>query len=427
MNFGKKNESYEKEKCLRLFTTKVLVTGIMEVTGLRVFCEESDEWSDWFEAFKNYLVTKDIKKGTKKLASLKLHGGPEIRKLLANLKKDPKDGLKSPYREAISRLKRYFAKSYNALHEITVFQSMKQGKDETVRKYLVRLRAQAAKCRFADPEQRIHEQFVQGLGDEQARNKAILKGLTLAEVLKMATMNATLQPKHTESEVDRSQINWLGRKEASSASKPFDSEIVCHFCRKIGHPVSRCFKLRDHVCKKCGKKGHSEGRCRVNRTTGKILKRGRKPFAHFNPKRQNVNFIEEDNVEQAQGSDDSEPEYLLYIEGSKTSIIEIGGVKQVMTIDTGSNSNIIPKAVWDALKAKKFKPHSQTLNVSKKFYTFDSDEPMKVLMSFTARAVAHGKDIEAKFYVTEKGKQALLGADTAEKLGVITFNPVSNE
>ena len=70
-----------------------------------------------------------------KLATLKLYGGPEIRKLLKNLKKDPEDEPLSPFREAVSRLKRYL-KNLNPMQEITVFQGIKQLEDENVKKIL---------------------------------------------------------------------------------------------------------------------------------------------------------------------------------------------------------------------------------------------------------------------------------------------------
>lgn len=167
---------------------------IMADTGLRPFHEESDDWQDWFEAFQNFLVMKAIKKNSMKLAALKLHGGTEIRKLLKNLPQPPVEDCLTPYHEAISRLSKYFEQTYNNLHEITVFNAMKQMQGESVRKYLVRLRTQSVKCKFSDAEDRIREQFVQGLADEQARNHAILKNLSLTQVIQEASLNETLKP-----------------------------------------------------------------------------------------------------------------------------------------------------------------------------------------------------------------------------------------
>ena len=63
----------------------------MSDTVLRVFKEEADNWPDWYEAVTNYIATTQLRMTSMKLTTLRLHGGPEIRKLLKNLKKDLED------------------------------------------------------------------------------------------------------------------------------------------------------------------------------------------------------------------------------------------------------------------------------------------------------------------------------------------------
>ena len=63
----------------------------MSDTVLRVFKEEADKWPDWYEAVTNYIATTQLRMTSMKLTTFRLHGGPEIRQLLKNLKKDLED------------------------------------------------------------------------------------------------------------------------------------------------------------------------------------------------------------------------------------------------------------------------------------------------------------------------------------------------
>ncbi len=60
------------------------------------------------------------------------------------------------------------------------------------------------------------------------------------------------------------------------------------------------------------------------------------------------------------------------------------------------------------------------------FTSFGSAEPLKILGNFKSTIELGGKAVSAKFYVADVAEKSLLGAETAQELGILQFgNQVS--
>ena len=57
--------------------------------------------------------------------------------------------------------------------------------------------------------------------------------------------------------------------------------------------------------------------------------------------------------------------------------------------------------------------------MTKKLYTYASDEPLRLLGTFTCKADIADKCTESRFFVIDGNGTPLLGRDTAKKLDVL--------
>ena len=96
----------------------------------------------------------------------------------------------------------------------------------------------------------------------------------------------------------------------------------------------------------------------------------------------------------------------------------MGNVDLKMIIDPGASCNIIGKQLCNFLKENHvacISPKS-----TKELYAYGTQEPLKIAGTFTATVKCNSKTIHDVEFVVIDGKgQALLGRDTALKLGVI--------
>lgn len=373
-------------------------------------------WKNWKEKFLAYMNTFDSKH--KKLSHLKHLGGDEVNYVLQHGRNFSDRG-EINFTSAMKILDEHYASEENELVELDKFRKLKQFTHENVKKFLARLRQQAAKCGFNDPDAEVRRQFVLGTTDEKLRSKAFKKNLSLQDLIQTACanesqMNYTSQP--STSFEGNSTINLVRQRN--------NSAVVCFFCKKVGHYVRDCEEVKRHKCKNCGIVGHSEFRCRLKYQS--VPRRQYRPQPYTVKKRQSfdlqprVNLLEE--VPEEQKVEETKQEYLFFMDGLDRVDCLIGGVKLRMVVDSGAVSNIISMAAWEILKAHNVKTQNQDANCSKKFRAYGADEPIEVAGTFEAEIQWKEQKLGAKFYVLKKGEHSLLGAVTAKALGIIQVN-----
>ena len=82
---------------------------------------------------------------------------------------------------------------------------MTQG-DRTVVQYLVELRKQADRCRFADRDDNIRTKILQPMNDKQLRREAMLKCLLLDKLLRRAANKEDVERQAKEIEINAAMM-----------------------------------------------------------------------------------------------------------------------------------------------------------------------------------------------------------------------------
>ena len=416
------------------------------------FLPEEHVWKDWRARFISYIEAVEAKGSKRKLALLKFVGGKEINRLLTVLPSSvvPGVGLSvsllhtDVYLEALSRLDDHFAEMKNIRLERSEFGALKQASSETARAFIVRLREKAERCEFTNLEERVQEAFIQGTNDEKVKRSAVRHEMSLQQLVNEATLNETMKQNNEKGDVVQ---------RIETESKPVSQSMACYFCKKGGHLIGKCPSLTNICCYSCVQQGHTAARCSryakpISRKNSKESRfspysksgangqqensaaRGglnTKPVSRENSKEGRSNPVDKSrkesvrSIEELSDEDEAPLEYLFFIEGSKFVECKIGGVNQRMVVDSGSRCNLIPKPIWELLKARKIRSLMMTTQSDRKFVGYGG-ESLKVAGMFHAKIELGTKKADARFYVMESGKECLLGIETAVALGAISFS-----
>ncbi|XP_077541262.1 uncharacterized protein LOC144153500 [Haemaphysalis longicornis] len=86
----------------------------------------------------------------------------------------------SVYDEAVATLTQHFTSSSNVVVERHRFRRRIQHPGESVQEYVAALRALAAACSFASPEDSLRDQFVEAVSSQHIRERLLLEGSTLS-------------------------------------------------------------------------------------------------------------------------------------------------------------------------------------------------------------------------------------------------------
>lgn len=76
--------------------------------------------------------------------------------------------------------------------------------------------------------------------------------------------------------------------------------------------------------------------------------------------------------------------------GGNVFTFKVGGVQVPMTIDSGSDANIITKEVWEQLKQANVNAMDMTTNTDRSLIGYASKQPMKIAGTFSAEVEAGG-------------------------------------
>jgi hypothetical protein len=106
--------------------------------------------------------------------------------------------------------------------------------------------------------------------------------------------------------------------------------------------------------------------------------------------------------------------------GNSDFIIEVGGVKIPVIVDSGASVNVIDRCMWEWLKGRRVKCVSRLSD--KKIYGYGNDKPLNVAGCFNANVSVNDKCVHADFFVVEEKGQALLWKQTALDLGILQIH-----
>ena len=240
----------------------------LDLTGSAL--EVSVRWKKWIQSFDYYATGHDIT-DQGRLASLLLHfAGQDVQDLYDTLPALPAVAAGATARTELEttkgKLAAYFQHEPNQAFERHTFRRMVQVDGETVAQFVQRLRQQASYCSFADSNDALRDQLVEGVRDSSLRKKLLdKKGLTFNDTQTISRQHETTEAsakgmkQSTTTEVRR----LVERTRPSPKPTPLPRKIECSNCGRQGHLAgdAHC-KARSQACHNCGRQGHFSAKCR---------------------------------------------------------------------------------------------------------------------------------------------------------------------
>ncbi|KAJ8734513.1 hypothetical protein PYW08_013763 [Mythimna loreyi] len=402
---------------------KLILEGDTSSMGLK--------WEKWKRSLLIYLEASDISTDIKKRATLLVLGGSALQDIFYNL---PGANVNignavNVFDIAISKLDDYFLPKQNKTYERHIFRQIEQVEGESFEQFLLKLRDQAAKCKFDKPDDQIIDQITGNCLSSELRKKILTMGdeITLDKVISAAKtieiVNHQLESYEKKDKTNTNEINaikttYKNKSKWETKNKEFSK---CGRCGQAAHTSqgSACPAL-GKKCNGCGKLGHYQRCCRTKYNQIKRKSEQKQDSDKNYHKRQKqdtmVNSLEEEQVE-----------YIFNLNDDATIKCEIGGVSLEMLIDSGCKLNLISDKTWDYLKRNKVHCYNQVREPNKIILAYGSKTPLHVSGSFEAIIKANSKEDRAKIYVTGGGSRNLLGKDTAIRLGVLRLGVSVNQ
>ncbi|XP_058827813.1 uncharacterized protein LOC131687739 [Topomyia yanbarensis] len=389
------------------------------------------EWESWKLDLESFFLAQGVEKQSEKRAQLAYLGGPGLQALLRYLPgidQVPHVTIDPPYYDvAIRCLDQYFEPFRRKTYERHLFHQIVQQPGERFTDFVMRMRKQIARCNYESSvvDELIADRIAQGCISDELRTKLLQKDRSLEEMITLGTSMAESQQQskklgrpvvHQEQEIHavskrpfRNGQQITDRQSIYQPRNQQNNRFTCYGCGRRGHTHGSMECPAKHTkCAACGKIGHWAKRCY---SSGGQKRRFDNPASY--PKAKRIRAVS-DEFEKGQSKD-----YVFYAMGGNVFTFKVGGIQVPMTIDSGSDANIITKEIWEQLKEAKVNIMKATTKVDRSLIGYDSKLPMKICGTFSAEIEAGENKTVAKFYVVENGQRCLLGDHTAKNLKVL--------
>ena len=393
---------------------------LVDIAGIKCFDTEGDQnslglrWTRWLRSFELYAEGKGVKDAGQKRALLLHAAGVNVQDIYYTFAEKAPGEHETVYSVAKKQLDEHFKTKVNVPYERSLFRSMGQNSDETVEQYIVRLRQRGSLCEFADLNEMIRDQIIEKCNSKVLRRKLLEKqDLTLdklrqiAQAFEMSQKQADCMEQSGKQDVNRVRARAQSYPDRKRDGKTkWADQPKCFSCGYVGHMHKdpKC-PAKGQKCRKCSNIGHFEVCCKT---------KDKKKFSKF--KKGKIRNVE------AEEADSSDSEYVFTVRNGHNREaaevdVKLGGIEMKMLVDSGATVNVVGRPLWEELKEKKIKCKSR--RVDKKLFGYGSDNPLTVAGCFEADIVAHSNTTKAEFFVIEEDGEALLGRETAMKLGVL--------
>lgn len=378
------------------------------------------KWERWKRGLNIYLEAANIEKPEKKRATLLHMGGLALQEIYYNVPgahvESSSDQSVDIYQIAVSKLDEYFAPKQSRVYERHVFRLMKQETGEKFEKFLVRLRKQADRCKFANKEESLIDQITEKCASTELRKKILQSGdsITLEAIIQDANTleSVTRQLEEFNNKSNENSVNKVHTKKSTYNDHPDKANIhkKCIRCGK-SHLGKPCPAI-NVKCHKCGKTGHYIKCC----LTGKPFKRSFSSGQTAKPPAKKPRLDTPDTKNE-------EVDYVFHLDDDSNITCDLGGVETKLLIDSGSTCNLLTDKTWNLLKGQNIEVYDQVKSPKKVFMAYGSKEPLVVIGSFKTLVKIQDKSQAATFYVIKDGTKDLLGKTSAIALDVLHIGP----
>lgn len=390
----------------------------------------------WVKRLENLFAATKTTDKKQKVAMLLHYGGEELHDVYDTLDVSGDD----IYTLSVDALKKHFEPSNCVDQHIYMFRKEMQKPEENVSTFYTRLRLLAKKCHYANSDDEIRRQLIQGCRSSRLRRKALEGDFTLDKFLKSA--QAMEMADEQVAEFDREQsANFIkghestkGKKSQTGRGKVSKNQVPqgkrretpqftnkqpkstqCGLCGGR-YPHYKDCPAKGKRCAKCGKLNHFARVCRseaADRRSG-----DRRP----------VLAVEKEPAE-ANNVNHQETEYVFETEGDKNCItptfkLDICGSKVVALADSGATVNIMAKATYLSLQKK-----PTLVKSSVRIFPYASETALNVIGRFAADVECAGVKRNIIFQVVEGKARTLLSWKTSQDLNLIQVanNTVTNQ
>ncbi|XP_058459398.1 uncharacterized protein K02A2.6-like [Malaya genurostris] len=403
--------------------------------------EVRNAWTGWIRGFERVMTASNIVDCSIKKIQLLAMGGLELQTVFDSIPGgdvEEADNI-DPYMVAKSKLDEHFSPKHHESFERYLFWTMVADAEEPIEKFLERIQQKADKCSFGqtpmDSRQiAVMDKIIQAAPEDLRERLLERENLTLNDCVKV--VNSYQAVKYQASAMSKRPhqaiLNVQRLYTKANITKPEFSQnkLRCTRCGYSQHnPGERC-PAYNQKCLRCGVTGHFKSVCRAlsektNLKTGNEIP-GKRFYSMGNEKRamvfkrpRNVLNI---NVDEASSMYEELPVYNIGNTSDDQIRCLVGGINIQMLIDSGSKYNLIDDNTWNMMQLQNVTVKNVRFDSNKKFLAYGK-VPLKLLMIFDAdiqiQGVSEKLPINSTFFVIEKGQQALLGKDTAQKLGVL--------
>lgn len=301
----------------------------------------------------------------------------------------------SDYATVVKKFDEYCDDQSNEVHERYIFRRRTQAAGEPVEHFLRDLKNQARACNFgALMESMVRDQIVFGINNDRVREKLLRdKNLTLQKA-EQACKAAEASATHQEMWNQERQVDPVGRANASRGAREQPTQYVCRKCG--GKHGPRSCPAFGRACRRCQRKNHFARCCKATTVVGE-LRSGDDDFQ-----------ILDVSAKRASDKHDWTVQALI-----KNVTVEL-------KVDTGAQANLLPYGIYSKLNPR------QSLHPSGAILRSYSGDVIKHIGIMRAEVSLNGRIATLSFFVVRKGRQAILGLEASEQLGLISrVNSVS--
>lgn len=180
-----------------------MVSDASVMPPFKIGSDPRNDWLKWKRAFERFLKANSVEEDGEKCDLLLVLGGMELQSYYDKVFKwevqtPTADGsgdlMQVKYDSAVLSLDKYFAPQSKKRFERHLLIAMKQEEQEPFEEFVFRLQDQANRCAFADVDDMIVDQIIEGckssdlrkrlLTEDVTLNDSIILGKTLKEVQK---------------------------------------------------------------------------------------------------------------------------------------------------------------------------------------------------------------------------------------------------